>query len=61
MTIEQHDWSSIHPRVRVTVSIGVAKDNGNTLTELLGRADVQLYASKRAGRNRTSYGQEEAE
>jgi diguanylate cyclase (GGDEF)-like protein len=61
MTIEQHDWASIHPRLRVTVSIGVAKDNGNTLTELLSRADVQLYVSKRGGRNRTSYGQEEAE
>ncbi len=56
-TVEQHNWSDIHPRLRVTVSIGLAKDDGSTLTELLAHADAQLYTSKRAGRNRTSYAQ----
>jgi diguanylate cyclase (GGDEF)-like protein len=56
VTIEQHDWSGIHPELRVTISIGLAEDDGSALAELLARADAQLYASKRAGRNRTSYG-----
>lgn len=54
-TIEQYDWASLHPCLRVTVSIGLAGDDGSTLSELLARADAQLYMSKRAGRNRTSY------
>lgn len=61
LTIEQHAWSGIHPRLGVTVSIGIAKDDGNTLAELLSRADTQLYVSKRAGRNRTSYKREATE
>jgi diguanylate cyclase (GGDEF)-like protein len=54
MTIEQPDWSGIHPELRVTISIGLAEDDGSALAELPARADGQLYASKRAGRNRTS-------
>jgi diguanylate cyclase (GGDEF)-like protein len=41
--------------VRVTVSVGVAGENGvdlPTLDGMLGRADVALYAAKAAGRNR---------
>jgi diguanylate cyclase (GGDEF)-like protein len=54
-TVEQYDWPSLDPRLRVTLSIGLAEDDGSALAELLARADAQLYASKRAGRNRTSW------
>jgi diguanylate cyclase (GGDEF)-like protein len=60
-TVEHHDWSSIDSQLQITVSIGLAQDEGGTLADLLARADRQLYASKRAGRNRTSYEQEDAE
>lgn len=39
---------------RITISIGVAEfDPGETLDNLLGRADSCLYGAKEAGRNRT--------
>ena len=39
----------------VTVSIGLAERlPGERMASLIGRADAALYASKRAGRNRTS-------
>jgi diguanylate cyclase (GGDEF)-like protein len=41
--------------VRVTVSIGIASEDGNTLPSLeamLGRADEALYQAKKEGRNR---------
>lgn len=38
---------------RVTVSAGVApRTAGESISELIGRADLALYAAKRAGRNR---------
>jgi diguanylate cyclase (GGDEF)-like protein len=55
--VEQYNWSAIHPKLHVTVSIGLSEDDGSTLADLLARADTQLYASKRTGRNRTSYHQ----
>lgn len=53
-TVEEHNWSSIDPKLQVTVSVGIAADDGGTLANLLARADVQMYVSKRAGRNRTT-------
>lgn len=41
----------------VTISLGVAQlDDGDTLDELVARADFHLYAAKEAGRNRVEPG-----
>ncbi|HEU5468869.1 MAG TPA: diguanylate cyclase [Steroidobacteraceae bacterium] len=53
--IETHDWSSVHPRLGVTVSIGVAQWDGSAdFAALLEAADAQLYSAKRTGRNRVA-------
>jgi len=50
--VETHDWSFIHPHLKVTVSIGVRSDPSLPNHEkLLAAANEQLYAAKRAGRN----------
>ncbi|MGH8251954.1 MAG: sensor domain-containing diguanylate cyclase [Steroidobacteraceae bacterium] len=53
--IENHDWRSVHPHLRVTVSIGVCQWDGSADGQaLLEAADAQLYRAKRAGRNRVA-------
>jgi diguanylate cyclase (GGDEF)-like protein len=53
--IESHDWRRVHPRLRVTVSIGVWQWNEAADAEaLLEAADAQLYRAKRAGRNQVA-------
>ncbi|HQW09917.1 MAG TPA: sensor domain-containing diguanylate cyclase [Steroidobacteraceae bacterium] len=53
--IEHHDWRSLHPRLQVTVSIGVTQwDCEVGADELLRAADTRLYDAKRAGRNRVA-------
>ncbi|NJC71649.1 diguanylate cyclase [Planosporangium thailandense] len=49
-----HDWAPITGRVPVSVSIGVttAGDGRGSPSALLAQADRNLYAAKRAGRNR---------
>lgn len=50
--VSQHDWSSIAPDLRLTVSAGVAAWHpGDTLTVVMNRADAALYEAKHAGRN----------
>lgn len=54
-TIEQHDWGTVHPELRLTISIGLWEWDGKaTLSELLHAADTQLYEAKRGGRNRVA-------
>ena len=48
------------PLVRTTVSIGAAQHvPGETMEQLLGRADLAVYAAKHGGRNRVCVMDEE--
>jgi diguanylate cyclase (GGDEF)-like protein len=52
--VENSSWDEIAPALRVTVSVGLAieETGGGNASQLLGRADAQLYNAKRQGRNR---------
>jgi diguanylate cyclase (GGDEF)-like protein len=55
--VEQDDWNRVAPGLAQTVSIGVAiARTGESLTELLARADAALYEAKAQGRNRCLLG-----
>jgi diguanylate cyclase (GGDEF)-like protein len=52
--IASHDWSTISPGLRVTISFGIAVLAPRIIDpdRLMAEADHCLYAAKRAGRNR---------
>lgn len=53
LAVEQHDWSSIHPEVTVTISMGISDDlSAQNSEKMVSAADAKLYEAKRAGRNR---------
>jgi diguanylate cyclase (GGDEF)-like protein len=55
LAVESHHWQSVHGDLRATISVGVGQwDGRSTAAELLHAADSQLYAAKRAGRNRVA-------
>ena len=52
LSISTADWSDLTPGRAVTVSAGVvACRPGESVQQLLGRADAALYSAKREGRN----------
>jgi diguanylate cyclase (GGDEF)-like protein len=53
--IQAHSWTSIHPELAVTISIGVAAGRGAETNGLLLAADSLLYRAKRAGRNHVEH------
>jgi diguanylate cyclase (GGDEF)-like protein len=57
MIVADLDWSAFSPRMRVTISAGVAAlcDNDNA-DSFLARADSALYSAKAQGRNRIATG-----
>jgi diguanylate cyclase (GGDEF)-like protein len=52
--IGEHPWAPVTGTHPVTASIGVttATDPGETMSDLLARADANLYVAKRSGRDR---------
>lgn len=58
--VEQFNWPSIRPGLSTTMSFGIAARNADMADpamdhdKLLDAADEQLYAAKRAGRNKVS-------
>jgi diguanylate cyclase (GGDEF)-like protein len=54
LAVAARDWRPIVPDARVTMSAGIAGfRKGETVEQLLYRADQALYQAKKAGRNRT--------
>lgn len=50
--VEEFDWTRVHPGLRVTVSIGMARRaEAATAQDLLRLADARLYRAKAGGRN----------
>lgn len=60
MAVQSHNWSSYHPSLRVTISIGYTlivawdfqKNNMTTPNDCFRKADEQLFLAKHFGRNR---------
>ena len=51
--LAERDWPAIAPGLRVTQSVGIAGyRSGESIAQLLKRADEALYEAKGAGRNR---------
>lgn len=55
--VDGHPWTELDPRLRVTVSIGLAHSAGplTDVERLIGAADGLLYAAKNSGRNAVAY------
>lgn len=55
--IQTHAWGALHPRLTLTVSIGVAEAReADSLEALLALADQRLYTAKQGGRNQVQAG-----
>jgi diguanylate cyclase (GGDEF)-like protein len=53
LAVQNFNWAQFHPQLSVTLSLGLSDDLSLENHErLLSSADEQLYAAKRAGRNR---------
>ncbi len=52
-TVANHTWTSVHPELALTLSLGVCADTSLPSYErMLAVADSNLYSAKAAGRNR---------
>jgi diguanylate cyclase (GGDEF)-like protein len=50
--VAQHDWAAVAPGLEITVSAGIGVcRGGESIEQLLTRADSALYVAKRDGRN----------
>ncbi|MES2604182.1 MAG: GGDEF domain-containing protein [Pseudomonadota bacterium] len=50
--LSSHDWSALLPDLNITISMGVAEAvSGDTLEQLLARADENLHKAKEGGRD----------
>ncbi|WP_165795479.1 GGDEF domain-containing protein [Deinococcus koreensis] len=53
--VQDFDWSTLHPHLRVTLSLGLsARGDVPNHEKLVAAADERLYEAKRAGRNRVA-------
>ncbi len=52
VAIESFPWAQFHPKLRVSVSMGVADEPEGRLERLLAIADKRLYRAKHGGKNR---------
>ncbi|NNJ11927.1 diguanylate cyclase [Chloroflexales bacterium ZM16-3] len=50
--VEGYTWHRIEPRLVVTISLGVAEQQGNDPHQMVAIADQRLYVAKRSGKNR---------
>ncbi|MEJ8282071.1 GGDEF domain-containing protein [Pseudonocardia spirodelae] len=55
--VAAHDWTDLHPDLRMTISIGVARSapGDGDVEALVTEADVLLYTAKQAGRNAVAH------
>ncbi|MEU6696155.1 GGDEF domain-containing protein [Pseudonocardia sp. NPDC046786] len=55
--VAAHDWSELHPELRMTISIGIAHTGpGDAAVDpLVAEADLLLYTAKQAGRNAVAH------
>jgi diguanylate cyclase (GGDEF)-like protein len=52
LAVQNHDWTGIHPDLKVTMSFGLADNSqADSPEEILAMADQHLYQAKKAGRN----------
>lgn len=54
-TVEGYRWYALEPRLRVTISLGVAVLRNGDAEQMVATADQQLYVAKRTGKNRVAH------
>ena len=54
--VERHDWDTLAPGLRVTLSVGLAHAPPYDLATLFDSADRAMYRAKHGGRNRIAVG-----